>query len=208
LAVLKETDPELRVAAAEALGKIAAAEAQADKNAVRAKAAYSDLLFLSKVDQNEGVQKAAGTALAKIGRPTGDDVNVLLQLLEDKTQPAHFRHAAGQVLGIVGPEAVKATVRLGKMLNGEDDAGVRTLAAYALGDIGPPAKTELPALLAALKTPEVGIKAGAAYALGEIFQGMKKLPAELVPALELAAEHPDINVSEAAKAALKKIKAK
>ncbi|HMF17886.1 MAG TPA: HEAT repeat domain-containing protein [Gemmataceae bacterium] len=209
LAVLKETDPELRVAAAEAVGKIAAAEAQADKNAVRAKAAYSDLLFLSKVDQNEGVQKAAGTALAKIGRPTGDDVNILLQLLEDKMQPAHFRHAAGQVLGIVGPEAIKATVRLGKVLgNAEDDAGVRTLAAYALGDIGPPAKTELPALLAALKAPEVGIKAGAAYAFGEIFQGMKKLPAELVPALELAAEHPDINVSEAAKAAIKKIKSK
>jgi HEAT repeat protein len=209
LAVLKETDPELRVAAAEALGKIAAAEAQVDKNAVRAKAAYSDLLFLSKVDQNEGVQKAAGTALAKIGRPTGDDVNILLQLLEDKMQPAHFRHAAGQVLGIVGPEAVKATVRLGKVLgNAEDDAGVRALAAYALGDIGPPAKTELAALLAALKTPDVGIKAGAGYALGEIFQGMKKLPAELVPALELAAEHPDINVAEAAKAAIKKIKGK
>src|SRR5262249_26337010 len=133
----------------------------------------------------------------------------LLQLLEDKMQPAHFRHAAGQVLGIVGPEAIKATVRLGKVLgNAEDDAGVRTLAAYALGDIGPPAKTELPALLAALKAPEVGIKAGAAYAFGEIFQGMKKLPAELVPALELAAEHPDINVSEAAKAAIKKIKSK
>jgi len=209
LAVLKETDPELRVAAAEALGKIAAAEAQVDKNAVRAKAAYSDLLFLSKVDQNEGVQKAAGTALAKIGRPTGDDVNILLQLLEDKTQPAHFRHAAGQVLGIVGPEAVKATTRLGKILgNAEDDAGVRTLAAYALGDIGPTAKTELPALLAALKTSDVGIKAGAAYALGEVFQGMKKLPAELVPALQLTAEHPDINVAEAAKAAIKKIKGK
>jgi hypothetical protein len=129
--------------------------------------------------------------------------------LEDKMQPVYFRHAAGQVLGIIGPEAVKATIRLGKVLaNAEDDAGVRTLAAYALGDIGPFAKTELPSLLGALKENDVGIKAGVVYALGEIFQAMQKLPPDLMPALELAAAHADINVAEAAKAAMKKIKGK
>ena len=46
------------------------------------------------------------------------------------------------------------------------------------------------------------------YALGEIFQGMQKLPPDLMPALEMAADHADINVAEMAKAAMKKIKSK
>ncbi len=206
---LEDDAAEVRAAVAEALGKIADAEAKADKKAVQAKAAYATLLFFSKVDQNERVQRAANVALAKIGKPGPEDADVLLTILENTEQPVFFRTAALQVLGIVGPEVgPEVAGRLGKKLRDRDDAGVRALAAYALGEIGAKAATEKRTLLDALRDPDAGVQVGAAFALGEIFQSSpKKLP-DLIAALQQAAVHPDENVAVAARAALKKIQGK
>lgn len=202
---LEDDDAEIRAAICDALGRIADAETQVAKRAQHTKATYSALLFFSKVDQNDRVQRAANAALTKIGRPGPEDVDVLLGILEDKNQPIFFRNAAAQVLGIVGPEANKGVTRLGRILKNREDPGVRVLAAYALGEIGADAKTERANLLAALKDADPGLQVAAAYSLGEIFAGTRMTVPGLVPALQEAANSPEENVIAAARAALKKI---
>lgn len=202
---LENEGPAVRIAVAEAIGKIAAAETQAKKKDVRAKAAYASLGFYSKVDPDERVQRAANNALGKIGAPAPDDVDVLLAVIEDPSQELTFRNGAVQVLGIIGAEAAKGVPRLGRMLRQEEDANARVLAAYALAGIGPPARSEAGALADALKNSAASLQSATAYALGEIFHNMPATPANVREALEQAAATPDENVAETARSALKKL---
>ncbi len=50
----------------------------------------------------------------------------------------------------------------------DQDTGVRSSAAYALGKIGPAAKDAVPALIEALKHQDSRVRLGAASALGGI----------------------------------------
>src|SRR5262249_20197138 len=150
LQALEDKEPEIRALVAESLGKIAVAEAQGTKRGLRTKAAYAALLFYSKVDHSDRVQRAAAGALATIGRLSADDVDVLLGIGEDKNQPVAFRGAAAQVLGLLGPEAAKASSRLGRVVADREQGDARILAAYALGEVGPDARGEIGALLSAL----------------------------------------------------------
>jgi HEAT repeat protein len=204
---LEEEDAELRGSAAEALGKIGAAETEAKAKPVAARTAYSALLFFSKVDPHERVQRAANTALLKIGRPSGEDAPGLIDILRDRKQPLFYRNASAQVLGIIGPELGKANVpRVGAILREDEEPAIRALVVYVLGEVGAEARSESALLLRSLKDPDPGVRAGAAYALGEIFQG--RVAPEVAAALRDLIESPDESVAIAARTALKKVKAK
>jgi len=206
LQALEDKEAEIRAVVAEALGKIAVAEAQLSKRGLRTKAAYAALLFYSKVDHSDRVQRAAAGALTKIGRLSADDVDVLLAIVEDKNQPVPFRGAAAQVIGLLGPEAAKAASRLGRVVADREQGDARILAAYALGEIGADARTELGALVTALREGAPALQIAAAFALGEIGVGRAAVPG-LVEGLREAAVSTEENVAAAARAALKKIQA-
>jgi HEAT repeat protein len=209
LQALEDEDAELRVSAAEALGKIGAAEIEAKVKPVTTRTAYASLWFFSKVDRNERVQLTASTALGKIGEPSAEDVDGLINILRD-THPSNsfaYRKEAAHVLGILGKQIGKIHVpRLGAILRDDEDAAVRALVVYVLGEVGPEARSESGHLLRALKEPAPALRAGAAYALGEIFQN--RAAPDVAAALRALIDSPDENVAIAARVALKKIKAK
>jgi HEAT repeat protein len=205
LAALDDKEADIRANAAEALGKIGAGETAVDKRAVWTKAAYRDLWFLSKIDQNERVQRAVKGALERIGALNSDDAAVCIALLQDRTQDLLLRHAAGQVLGMIGEVLGKDDVnRLGKMLGEDEDTAILTYAAVTLGSAGAAARAQSPALIRALKNDDPRLSAAAAEALGEIWRNQND-PA-VRTALEAAAGAVDENVAAAAKIALGKMK--
>jgi len=64
------------------------------------------------------------------------------------------------------------------------DAGVRSYAASALGEIGKDAKDAAPALIAALKDQDAGVRRSAAAALGKIGKDAKDAAPALIAALK------------------------
>jgi HEAT repeat protein/uncharacterized Zn finger protein (UPF0148 family) len=202
---LEVEDVDLRTTVTESLGKIALGEAKANKKAMWTKAAYRGLVFFSKLDQNERVQRAASAALLSIGEPGGDDVDILLTLAQDAKLPPFFRSAAAQVLGLLGGTVVdKDIARVGRGLAVEKDAGLRAQLAYVLGEIGGKAKDEHLGLVDCLRDPDPGLRVAAAVALSQIFQA-QPAPAAVRAALREAADSADENVKAAAEAALKRL---
>jgi vesicle coat complex subunit len=81
---------------------------------------------------------------------------------------------------------------------------VRTMAAYALGNIGPKAEKAVPALIETLKDKEQQVRDNAAWALGKIGPKAEKAVPALIEALKDKNEY----VRKAAKEALEKIQKK
>jgi HEAT repeat protein len=201
---LEEEDPEMRAAAAEALGKIGASELAAGKRGW-AKSAYRALLFFSQVDRNDQVQRAAHAALDRIREPAAEDVSTLLSIVTDKQQPLFFRTAAAQVVGMIGPAIPKNELpRLGQILKSTEESGIRSIVAHALAEIGPEAETQAPALVHCLKDEDSLLRAAAVYALGEILTN-REAP-EVAAALRELIKDSDDTVRNNVHAALKKIR--
>jgi predicted Zn finger-like uncharacterized protein len=166
--MLREADSQTRLAAIDALVKIAAAEKEAHV-AVRAKTAFAALAFIAKVDSNQTVARAANMAMTRIGQPVGADVPGLLEVAGDKNQPLLYRASAAQVLSLVGQDAKGHVEAMCKLLT-TDQAAVRMLVADALGALGPDGKTAIAPLLQALKDDDVIVRVAVVQALGDIGQ--------------------------------------
>ena len=192
VAVLKDSNPELRRTAAQALGKIARKEAVPalrealrDPDAgVRRHAAWAlgmigedavgpdrspltPLLF----DVDPDVRETAATALGLTG-DTQVGIELLLEQLEEPGTPADSKRLAAASLG--GMEARSAVTGLTRLL-ADQDARVRRWAVAALGEIADEqAVKPLGALLT--KDPDAGVRLEAAFRLGK-FGGAAARPA-------------------------------
>jgi len=192
---LRDEDPDVRRAAAEALGQIAARQADA---AVGARAAEPLGVLLR---QDPHARQAAAGVLGRIGAPA---VRPLIAALEQEGGDEQVRDAATGALAQIGPPAVEALIAA----LGHKQA--RTAAARALGQIG--AQQPDPAALAravkpltaALRDSAYWHRLAAAEALGAITarQTDPTLRSQAVNGLTTALEDAHPQVREAARDAL------
>jgi HEAT repeat protein len=154
-------------------------------------------------DENPDVRREICFALGAIGPDAASATPALAVLLEDENE--RVSHAAAYALGRIGPDAKAAIPALKQQLDDENmfDRGV---SAWALAFIDPDdaalAKTTTPILTKGLENDQAMIRRACANALGNL--GPKA--ASAVDALKAAEKDPDQSVSEAAAAAIKKIK--
>lgn len=159
---LHSQDPQERIAAATALGRLGPAGKEAAADLCRA-----------FTDQDEGVRCAAKRALRRIGPAV---IPELRKALTDE-DPC-VRRLAVMTLGELGPASESAVVDIGRLLWGKDDR-LWPSAVEALGDIGPAA---VPELRKALGNTASDIRQSAAETLGE----MGPAAADAVPDLRKA----------------------
>ena len=210
LAGLKHANPNVRAAAARALGKTARPEAveplietlsdrvhfvhtQAARGLAGIGApAAGALLALIQSPPFEGAEKRAGAALREICDPNAVDM-----LCAALTYPeAQARHHAAQALGLIrDPAAIPALSQAAQ----HPDPATRRQAAIALGRIGHPGGVQ--ALTALLGDEDDAIRITAARALGQTRSEQAILP--LLTLLE--DENPQVR--QTAAAALKQIPA-
>jgi HEAT repeat protein len=146
--MLKDKEPETRLAAVSALEKIGDPALPALARAIRSK--------------HDDVRKAALDALAKSkGTATEDAVPDLVEAL--KADDTQVRLGAVIILGKIGPAARAAVPNLGEALeDANDEVGIK--AAEALGKIG---KAGVPALAKGLKSENEKVRKLAAHGLGQ-----------------------------------------
>jgi HEAT repeat protein len=217
---LRDSDREVCFNAAYALGEFGPEAAPAVNSLVS---------ILNSDDAT--LREGATFALAKLGMPALDQ---LIRLIDDKDQPVSLAAAKCFLLmGSLGREAVPRLITaaerhaddeklshllasaiarmdrdrtidaLGKLLTSEA-TGIRSFAAFAVGEIGPPAQVFAQDLLPLLSDNSTRVRRDAAYALSRI-----DLPADFSTAeLEAATHDSDRNVSLWAAAALRAIRAK
>jgi WD40 repeat protein/HEAT repeat protein len=202
---LKDADPLVRVAAAEALWAVA--RDQAAVSALETTLASKDFntrqlgalalgrmgpaakpavpaLAAGLADQGSGFRSAAAFVLGQIGPAAADAVPALADALKDKESA--FRYAAVAALGKIGPKASGVVAALGLAARKDPRPEVRLEALYALNRMGPDAKGAVPDLAAALKDADQEVRAQVAHVLGQI--GPPAAPALAALADNLRAE--------------------
>jgi HEAT repeat protein len=151
------TDPDInvRIVAAEALGKLGSAAAPA----------ASQLLLVLKDMQTgrEGVRQQAAFALGKIGMATPNIISALCEARNDPHRDP--RRFAVRALGDLGPDAESAAIEVANALD-DDEANVREDAAEALGKICRRATQIVPNLVRKLEDENCPVRYKAAEALG------------------------------------------
>ncbi len=153
ISALKDGSGKVRMMAAMALGEIG----HPAKEAVPA-------LLEAANDKSDFVRALAAGALGKTGRGAKGVVPALIGMLGDKHR--EVRRAAATGLGDIGQADEPVLNALIATLGKDPDSAVRVDAAQALGQLGPKAKSAVPALLRALKDGDV--QRYAAEALGRI----------------------------------------
>lgn len=154
LAQLRAADPAARWAAAEALMALG-------PEARPAAAALAQ----ATGDAEEGVREAAVGALEELGPPLPAAVAELVTLLAAGDDRAYW---AATLLGRLGPAAAPAVPALSETLTGEGELAARERAAWALGQIGPPARSAAEQLRAAAQGAEKRLARLAEEALAAI----------------------------------------
>lgn len=168
IAALDHGEPAVRSALAKAIGAQGPAAASAAPSLIERLA-----------DPDEAVAEAARLALGRIGSAA---VRPLTRALAHPS--AQVRLGAVRALGALGPAARAAGPALAKILERKDSPR-RAVAAWALGQLR---WTEaLPALLAALESPERDLRDSAKFALARIGKAA-------VPGLMAKLDHEDLNV--------------
>jgi HEAT repeat protein len=161
---LKDSEPDVRVAAAEALGALKSAAA----------VVVPGLAAAAGRDRSDAVQDAAFAALDAYGK---DAVGSILDLLE-----AEARYAS--VVGAVATRAPKIYLKpLATALAERESPRAQENAALAIGRLGPAGAGAEPALLAAMALSDVPLKCIVIRALGDV----AKPSDALVEALKVAA---------------------
>jgi HEAT repeat protein len=191
-ALKNPADAELRLRAAEALGRIGLAPRIAvpalakalDTKETRSFVADALSCFgreareavpaLTKALQEKDDLSRAYVAFAlwKIEGKAEVPVAALIELTKDPSQPYYYLRKPAEFLGAIGPPAKAAVPRLGEMLK-EEDAAVRASAALALWQIDGRAEAALPALVAGLKDDDPRTRQYVAWALGVVGPGAK-----------------------------------
>jgi HEAT repeat protein len=151
---LKSNDPDSRMAAASALGKLEAMEAiPALVDALNADSAQLKI--------------NAALALARFGPEARAAVPGLIRALKDNQDLDRFHRIAAEALGKIGPDAKAAVPDLILALQSED-GGIASAAAEALGKIGDGAKVAVPELIKRLGTDDP-------YLQRNVIESIKKL---------------------------------
>jgi HEAT repeat protein len=188
---LKDTDPEVRATAADALyafGRGPEAEAEVSRLITRLQDKDPDVRYravemlgvlpraaelaapaLAKAlrDRDPWVRRRAAFALGLRGLERKATIPLLMEALKDRSAFAIFDcHAmlAAMALGRIGPDAKEAVPTLTETLESSFPWDRRE-AALALGAIGPAAKAALRELRRALRDEAVDVRAGAAVAV-------------------------------------------
>lgn len=134
-----------------------------------------------------GTRRAAARALGTIGPPAKDSVPALLDAL--RHPDAGFAWEAAMALTHFGQEPVPGLLKA----VADRQANARQAAAFALGEIRPPAAEVVPRLIEALHDSDAGVCSSAAAALAKI-----GLPA-VAPLVEVVARGQDPLRAEAGK---------
>jgi HEAT repeat protein len=95
-------------------------------------------------DGEDEVRQWAAAALEELGAPLASDLEPLIALLQD--EQGDVGYWAVTLLGRLGSEAAAAVPVLAGVLASNRDLAVRERAAWALGQIGPPAAAACPQL--------------------------------------------------------------
>jgi HEAT repeat protein len=125
-----------------------AAEQFAHRQPAEGRVAIS--LLDALVDEDEQVREWATAALEGMSSPDIEDIAGLAQRLTDSVGDGSYW--AATLLGRLGPEAAQAVVPLTDALKNQASLTARERAAWALGKIGPAAKSALPDLQTAAKS--------------------------------------------------------
>jgi HEAT repeat protein len=155
VAQLEGTDTALQTAAANQLAKLGHAAQPAAVALVRTVGI-----------PHEEVLEACTAALEDLGPPAADQIQPLAALAHDCSSDVAYW--AVTLLGRAGSGGATAVAELIRVLESDADLPVRERAAWALGEIGPAAKTAVPTLSAAAKSGDARLSRLAAKALEAI----------------------------------------
>jgi HEAT repeat protein len=115
---------------------------------------------------NEEVLEACTAALEEAGPPAADQIRPLMPLVSDCS--GDIAYWAVTLIGRAGAEAAPAVPSLVQVLESDADLPVRERAAWALGEIGPPAKNAVRALTIAANCDDARLARLAKKALNAI----------------------------------------
>ncbi len=210
-------NPEVRLTAAELLGKLGPV----------AQAAGEDLIQAT-LDGDSHVRNLAVITIPKVETPAAKALPALIpllktdhapdaaraisvykgqakpalpelvKLLEDESRDALTRWNAARALGKLGPEGIDALPVLIRFTTSPVET-IREHSAEAIGDIGPTAVEGIPALLDCLDDPAIRVRRDAVRSLGYIGIGAKSA----VPQLKLLLNDPEEMVRKVTRDALK-----
>jgi HEAT repeat protein len=167
---LKDKDPDVREAAAYAIGNIGPAAIGVVPSLIKA-----------LKDENPDVREAAIYALGGFGSAAASAIPALIKALKDKSWVV--RVAAANTFEEMGPQAKAAVPALSKALK-DKHPFVQEAAAISLGTMGPEAKAAVPALAKALEDEYSMVREAAARALGNIGPAAKGAVPALIKTLE------------------------
>ena len=143
-----------------------------------------------KNDKDLGVRVTAAQALGRVGPPAKDALPALLAAHKSAmaaTDPQGLRKAILEAVTKIQTDPKELVTLLIDFLKRERDLGVRLTVVTALGEIGPPAKSALPALLDAMKAsppiPKALDPQGVRKAILETIGKLQPEPKEYVPIL-------------------------
>ena len=182
---LRDSDSEVRAAAAEALAR----------SGGQAVAPMIELLGSAEPAD----QARAARVLAKIGAESKAAVPALVRVLG--VSDTDVQEAVLEGLANIGPEASAAVAPISRMLDARPSLAKRKALIYALGEIGPQSKSTVPLITKALRDQsdhEGFLNVVAADALGKIGPGA----ASAVPALIVALGSDDVRLPTSATVAL------
>lgn len=171
-----------------------------------AKVAEPSLFRLMQQDEDQVTRIMSAAALVRISpeKPSARQaMTFLIQTLQDQEKA---QAKAAEALGMIGNAA--AVAALSETLQAPDESefgSLRATVAHALGEIGPPARTAVPALRAALREKKewhFDVRNESALALGKIGPAAKSSIPDLIEASHSDDEH----LQEYASEAIRKIK--
>lgn len=212
-------NPEVRLTAAELLGKLGPVAQAAGDDLIRATqdadSHVRNLAVLTIPKVETPVAKAlpalipllksehapdAARAISVYRSQAKPALPDLVELLEDESRDALTRWNAARALGKLGPEGIEALPVLIRYTTSSEET-IREHSAEAIGDIGPTAVDGIPALLDCLDDPAIRVRRDAARSIGFIGPGAKSA----VPQIKALLNDPEEIVRKAATDALKVI---
>jgi HEAT repeat protein len=117
-------------------------------------------------DQDFNIRMEAALALAKIGPDYSQAAPQLERLLRDSSSGVRLR--AALALWRLHPADTAASNRVAHFLLEDPDLGLRSWAAFLIGDLGPAAAAFSPALRDALRDPDSHVQQNANYSLKKL----------------------------------------
>ncbi len=170
LALLKDSDSDVRHSAAAALGQLGKADAPV----------VVGLVALLK-DSSSYVRQRAAEALGQLGKADAPVVAGLVALLKDSD--SDVRQSAAAALGQLGKADAPVVAGLVALLK-DSDSDVRQSAAAALGQLGKADAPVVECLVALLKDSDLDVRLHAAEALGRLGQADAPVVAGLLALLQ------------------------